>query len=248
MNENTRVAICCYTGDQDRVIANFEMYQHHKCPIVVISPKDAKAWESPDHDSRFSGLSAYTGQKALDMWREHLKTLLTFPENFFLLHEADSMCLEPKLPDYLYAEPDIFWVNLVDNCIPQQQEFYPEGFPRVAFQPPWFLSRKTITALLAVVDDVTPNLNMLYDYWLVQLAVKAKLQWRGLPGAISYPTAEPFWAGAAWDAVRHRGVTFVHAIKTHDVCTQLRAARRSFLHGGEHWNSTVRNTKTGKRA
>ena len=241
MNEDTRVAVCCYAGDQNQVVTMFDFYLHHDCPVVILSPEDAKVEieQRPDAlgriDNRFGGEKCYIGEKAITRMREHLKILLTFPENFFLIHDADSFCLSTELPGYLYAEPDVVWSNLKFDDIPKQQAFYPKGFPHVSFQPPWFLSRKTIKALLAVADDVTINPNMLFiDYWLVQLAEKAGLPWKGFSDAISYPTAEPFWAGAAWDAVRNRGTTFVHSVKSYEVCSKLVAAHKSFKKDQAH--------------
>ena len=227
MNPNTRVAICCYSGDQHQIKENMDAYKHHECPIVALSPDDAKATVE-GIDNRYGGLREYIGVKAIERMREHLKILLTFPEEHFLIHDADSVCLDAKLPDYLYAEPDVLWMNLVQNDVPQQQAFFPDGFPHIAFHPPWFMSRKTITTLLSVEVDPNPNL-LFIDYWLVQLALKTGLPWKGFTGAVSFPTAETFWAGAAWDAVRYRGVNFVHAVKTRSVLNSLTTARKGFL-------------------
>jgi hypothetical protein len=232
MNEDTRVAVCCYAGDRQQVVNALDIYLHHDCPLVVLSPEDSKV-EIPDVETRFGGERCYIGEKAITRMREHLKILLTFPENFFLIHDADSFCLTPKLPDYLYAEPDLLWTNLKLDDIPQQQAFYPEGFPHIALHPPWFMSRKTIEGLLAVADGVTPNPEMLFiDYWLIQLAIKAGLHWKGFPEAVSFPTYDPFFAGAAWDAVRYRGTTFVHAVKTRETLMCLMHAHK--LYNGDH--------------
>ena len=245
LNPDTRVAICCYSGDQHQVADNLDMFKHHECPIVVLSPIDAPA-QVLGVENRSAGPNEYIGIKCLERMREHLKILLTYRENFFLIHDADSMCLSPQLPDYLYAESDVLWCNLIQNNTPQQQAFFPPDMPRIAFQPPWFMSRKTIETLLSV--DVVPNPDMLMiDYWLVQLAVKAGLKWKGFPGAFSFPTYEPFWFGAAWDAVRYRGATFAHAVKSREVCTTLRAAHKSFLNDGEHWSLPPRQSPRQRR-
>jgi len=33
--------------------------------------------------------------------------------NWVLLNDADSFCLSPELPEYLYREPDTFWCNVL---------------------------------------------------------------------------------------------------------------------------------------
>jgi len=234
LNPDTRVAVCCYAGDQNQVVDMLDIYLHHECPVVILSPEDAQV-EISGVENRFGGERCYIGEKAIIRMRKHLEILLSFPENYFLIHDADSFCLTPIIPKYIYDEPDALWTNIKIDDSPQQQAFYPEGFPHIAFHPPWFLSRKTIEALLAVADDVTPNQNMLFiDYWLIQLAIKAGIKWRGFPNAISFPTYDPFFAGAAWDAVRYRGTTFVHAVKTREICMQLMHANSLFIEDQSH--------------
>ena len=233
LNPDTRVAVCCYAGDRHQVEAMLDIVLHHECPVVILSPEDAAVGiQHPGVENRPAGPNEYTGYKSIARFRQHLEMLLTFPESFFLINDADSFCLTPKLPDYLYAEPGVLWSNIIKNEVPQQQQFFPEGFPHVAFQPPWFLSRSVIKTLLAVAGDVAPNPGILFiDYWLVQLAFKAGLKWRGVPGAFSIPTWEPFWTKVAADAVRHRGATFVHAVKTREVCDILMLSRKQYVAG-----------------
>lgn len=230
MNPNTRVVVCCYAGDRRQVEAMFDFNRHHACPIVVLSPEDsAVEIHHPGVENRAVGPNEYTGYKSLARFRKHLEILLTFPEDFFFINDSDSFCLTPQFPNYIYAEPDLLWTNLKIDDATSQQAFYPEGFPHLAFQPPWFFSRNTIKALLAVADDVTPNPNMLFiDYWLVQLAVAAGVQWKGFPGCISWPMHDPYFARAAWEAVRYHGTTFVHAVKTRELCDYLMDAQRLF--------------------
>ena len=235
INPDTRVAVCCYAGDKHQVESSLDFILHHECPTVILSPRDSPVEIiHPGVENIAAGPNEYTGYKSLARFREHLETLLMFPENHFLIHDSDSFCLTPKLPDYLYAEPDLLWSNLkINDAVATQHKFFPPGFPKIAFQPPWFFSRNTIKALLSAVNDVTPNPNMLFiDYWLVQLALKAEIQWKGFPGAISWPMRNPtethHFARAAWEAVRYHGITYVHAVKTRDVCEFLMDARRLY--------------------
>jgi|SRR6478609_3515041 len=227
MNIDTRVAICCYQGDANQVVSMMDIYRHHECPITILSPEDSPVL-IPGLDCRAGGKRCYIGEDAILRMQRQLRILLDeTPETFFLIHDADSIVLDAKLPGYLYVEPDVLWSNVVIDEIPQQQAFYPEGMPHVAFQPPWFTSRSVIEKLLAT--DVPFNPDMLFiDHWFVQAAIAADVPWKHVEGAISYPTYDPFWAGAAWNAVRYHGTTFVHSVKTNETCDLLRTARKQF--------------------
>ena len=225
---NTRVAICGYQGDAHQVISLLPYHQRHGWPITLLTPTDSPV-HLPGLDCRIGGKRCYIGEDAIRRMQVHLGILLDeTSEDFFLIHDADSVLLDPKIPDYLYAEPGVLWSSLVFNSIPEQQPFYPDGMPRVAFHPPWFISRDVIRKLLATDVPFNPDM-LLIDYWLVQAAIAAGVPWRGFPASISYPTAEPFWAGAAWDAVRHRGSAFIHSVKTPETADLLNTARRLYL-------------------
>jgi len=217
LNPNTRVAVCGYAGDAHQVTAALKMYTHHECPLTILSPEDAKI-EIEGVDCRFGGKRAYIGQDSLDRQRDHLRILMTYPEKYFLINDSDSMCLSPKIPAYLYME-DILWSNLVvDNMEFRQKGYYPDGFPKLAFQPPYFMSRNVIATLLACVegDNITANPMLAFiDHYMVQLAVKANQLWAGFIDGVSYPiSGDRNSARVAWDAVRHRGVVMIHSVKS----------------------------------
>jgi hypothetical protein len=247
MNEDTRVVINCYAGDQWQVVQKLGLFTHHECPVVTFSPEDAKV-EIPGIESRFGGKVGYHGQVSLDRHDRQLEMLLEFPEKYFLFHDSDSICLDPKLPDYLYSEPFHLWSNIVnDNLEFRQVGYYPDGFPKLAFQPPYFLSRETVAKLLAVAKGITqinPALPLIDHYW-VQLAVNAGVSWRGFPdGAshgISIDTArhanppddvlEMYKVGLdlAIDFARNRGGNIFHSIKEASPIQPLLKARRLYL-------------------
>jgi len=217
MNPDTRVAVCCYADDAVYVVENMPLYQHHGCPITVLSPADSPAL-LPVVDCRMGGKRAYIGQDCLDRMRIHLRILIAeHTENHFLIHDSDSVCLSPKLPDFLYDEPDTLWSNLVHNGIPEQQPGFPPGMPHIAFQPPWFMSRKTIKALLDVSEGCTvvnPILPFI-DYWMVEMAIKGGIPWKPLPLAMSAPLSHDIWQANAEGLrqVRDNGFIFLHSIK-----------------------------------
>jgi hypothetical protein len=233
MNHNTRIAICCYNGDQHQVIKALDNYLQHGCPVVVLSPGDAPAEiRYPGIENRFAGKRAYIGQESLDRQREHLKLLLTFPEQFFLVHDADSVCLSANISGYLYEEPDVLWSNLVIDTIPEHVVAYPPGFPNVAFQPPYFLSRKTIEALLATAEGIQANPVMPFiDHYMVQLAVKAGWPYKGFPDGASCSTDPSLPCGIEilGKLVREQGFVFMHSIKRREVLDQLLRDRHAYI-------------------
>ncbi len=218
MNPDTRVAVCCYAADAAYVIEKLPLYLHHECPVTVLSPADSRAdVRYPGIENRFGGKRAYIGQDCLDRMRIHLRMLLDHPESHFLIHDSDSVCLSPKIPDYLYDEPDTLWSNLVHNDLPHQQAGFPEGLPHVAFQPPWFLSRKTISALLDISEGCTvvnPILPFI-DWWMVEMAIKGGLTWKPLLNAMSAPLSHGLADVTAKGIrlAREDNLTFVHSVK-----------------------------------
>jgi hypothetical protein len=233
LNPNTRVAVCGYAGDAHQVTSAMRMFQHHGCPVTVLSPVDAKI-EIPGIDCRFGGMREYIGQLSLDRQREHLRILSTYPEEFFLINDSDSLCLSPKIPQYLYNEPDFLWSNLINDNMPfRQTGYYPEGFPKLAFQPPYFLSKRGLLALLDCVKDenipMNPKLAFI-DHYMVQLAVKANFPWRNFHDGISCPiSGDQNSRRVTWEAVRRKGTVMIHSVKDPKYWEPLEAAYASYL-------------------
>jgi hypothetical protein len=232
MNPDTRTVVCCYAGDQHQVIKALGQYLHHKCPVVILSPEDSKAEiRYPGIENRFGGKRAYIGQESLDRQREHMRLMLTFPEHHFLVHDADSVCLSPEIPGYLYAERGVLWSNVVNDGIPEHQPAYPAGFPHIAFQPPYFMDRETIEGLLAVSEGMKANPTMPFiDHYMVQLALKANWPYRSFRDGISCPIG-PEWPNEfalVRDAVRSRGAIFLHSIKKAETLAILCGDRKEY--------------------
>jgi len=207
-------------------MGNLGLHMHHGCPVTILSPEGAKVEIiHPGVANRFGGLRAYTGIPSLERQRRHLEILLDFPEKYFFINDADSACLTPELPGYLYAEPDLVWsmVATDDDLDP----YLDETLPHVAFQPPYFLSRKTIEAMLASADKVVPDPRLLnIDHYMVQLAYAAGLPWRGLEKAVGghfSTNAEHLAVGI--NAVKNDGYIFIHGAKTQEAWAALIAAR-----------------------
>lgn len=217
MNEDTLVAICAYTGDQHQVINALGQYIHHQCPVVVFSPTNAPAHVVyPGIERRFIGEACYIGGSSLDRQRQHLETLLTYPHKFFLLHDSDSFCLSPKLPDVLYkCSQKTIWSNEVTEPRPHQSPY-----PKLAFQPPYFLSRNVIEQMLRVAGRVgTHPITPYIDWWMLAVSHEAGLHHRSFT-ALEHTarTEEPFTGSDPWETleyrIRYMGSKFMHPIKT----------------------------------
>jgi hypothetical protein len=236
MNEDTRIAVCCHNGDGHLVLQHLGLYLQHGCPLTILSPEDGKVTiDYPGVDSRYGGMRCYKGPISLARQAKHLHLLLEYPENYFLIHDADSISLAPKIPDYLY-ERDCVWSNVYpDDTIEQQAEF-PEGWPHVAFQPPYFLNRKTIERMLAINDQVIPSKIMPFiDFYMLQLTMAAKLEWGSFREGMSGPISVHSGAMAeAVDKVRSRGFLFIHATKNPATTGALIEARRQYLENHNH--------------
>jgi hypothetical protein len=249
MNPDTRVVICCYAGDAHQLY--MPAYLHHGCPVTILSPEDSPVTSilsgAASVDFRSAGKRAYIGQDSLDRQLEHLKLMLTYPENYFLIHDSDSLMLDPKIPDYLYAEPDHVWSNQVFDAIPEHQPFFPHGWPHVAFQPPYFLSRKTVEAMIAVADhpfcQASPCMPFI-DFYMVQLTTVAGLSWRRFNDCISCQiTADPrlseipshlvghYASGLelATRAVRDSGANILHSVKDPGAAKYFLELRQHYL-------------------
>lgn len=172
----------CYQGDAQQVIDMLlALYQHHDCPISIFSPEDSPVL-LPGLDCRASGKHAYFGPDAQDLHLSHLKMLLELPEQFFFANESDSFCLDPIIPEYLYAEPDTFWCNAIPDGGSQP------GTPTRSFQAPWFMSRDVVKRLIAAAPKVFQD-HKWVDLYLVELASAAGVKWSPFKDAVCCPIA-----------------------------------------------------------
>lgn len=247
VNDNTRVVVCCYNGDAHQVVAMMDAYTHHGCPITVMSPSDSAVMLA-GVDNYHCGKRAYIGQDCLDRWVMQLRAMLrTCPENWFLIHDSDSIVLDPLLPDYLY-EHDVLWSNQINNTIQQQQIGFENALiphmPRIAMQPPWFMSRRVIERLLSVADDPRLRCNPVLpfiDFMMVGMAILSETEYRALPFAVSCAISNPNVTDAATlkmlgenrpfiaHQVRHNGLNFIHSVKDGETCKLLLDARKEYL-------------------
>lgn len=250
MNPNTRVAVHCYAGDGRQVSEMLAHHQTHECPITILSPEDSKV-EMPDVDCRFGGKQESIGPLSVARQREHMKILLSYPENHFLMNDADSLCLSPQIPPYLYAEPDVVWSNVVWIESPDERTACDHrNLPYLAFQPPYFLSRWTIEKLLSVQVPYRGAFDGFIDHFMMQTAVGGGIVWKGFHGGISSALSlnNPEFE-RSFVKVRHTGAVFVHGVKTPRFWRPLVEAHKAWVadHRAavDHRSADQRNTTQG---
>jgi hypothetical protein len=225
-NPSTLVAVCGYAGDSNQVRALLPYMLHHQCPVVVLSPKDAPILSKhvatrPELTYLQGGLKGYIGQVSLDRQVEHLKLLLTFPHEYFLVNDSDSVVLTPHLPRYLYKEPNVVWSNIVSDEMHPRDPGY--SFPRLAFQPPYFLNRKSVQALVDAAPKVETNPRTPFiDWCMMAWSVAAGLAYKGFPdGASCGTTGNSEGLELMSNLVRNHGRVFIHSVKEHRVIQRL---------------------------
>jgi len=186
MNPSTLIAIFGYgpsnvrptswdykhEGDVERIRMLLPYYEHHKCPVVILSPSDAPITELGPHICRQAGKRAYIGQESLDRQRLHLRILLEYPFEHYLLNDSDSCCFTPEIPKFLYEEPDTFWSNQITEPRPHESIY-----PKIACHPPYFLSRETMQKMLSVADRVFADpITPFIDHFMLQLVCESGVQ------------------------------------------------------------------------
>jgi hypothetical protein len=187
-NPRTLISIHCWAGDKENVEWSLPVHLRHKRPILVLSPEDSPVEiDDPMVECASAGERAYYGQKSLDRQRKHLEYLLTQPYDYFLMNDADSMCLSPVIPQYLYLPEnrEVLWSNEVGDW-----RDHPSPYPKVALQPPYFCHRSVIEKMLTVADldavrahSVTPYI----DWYMLALAEEAGVTHRSFPDGASFP-------------------------------------------------------------
>jgi hypothetical protein len=249
MNNNTRISVHCYEGDAHQIADAKQLYLHHECPVTVISPTDSPAAPIEGLEMRNAGQRdgsveermvdgairvVTSGPIANQRQIEQMKLLLTYPEDFFLMNDADSFCLSPQIPKYVYDRSDIIWCNYVHDPLPANQPgyaSYPKKFPHAAMQPPYFLTRRSIERLIAVADQVVPNKVMPWiDHFMLQLAWAANVEpKRFLDSVASDVDRYPENLEPTLRLIRNQGCVFVHSSKSPKTWQPMIEAHNQYL-------------------
>lgn len=239
LNSDTCVVVCGYAGDAHQIEQAMPWYVHHECPVVVMSPTDAPITTSYQTGVVFrsAGKKGWIGRHTLERQRDYFRMMLEYPFGHFLMHDADSVCLAPKLPKYLYESPDTFWSNEVTDTNPG-----PSHLPKLAFQPPYFTSRKVIEKLVVakeaesyygdygpMPEQKLPIPTNCIDHFLLQLVYGAGVPHISFPHGASFETNSEHGIQTMRGLVREHGRIFLHSVKTRPVLDQLLADRAIYL-------------------
>jgi hypothetical protein len=233
MNEGTLIVISGYDGDAHQIETFLPAYEHHKRPILCLSPVDAPIRKLGPHGCRSAGKRAYVGQLSLDRQLAHMKECLSLPFDFYLMNDSDSFCISPEIPRYLYQNPDIFWSNEVldhrvrgepdenGNIVPMD---YHVGYPLIAMQPPYFVSRPILEKMVRAGRTIEPDgLTPFIDWYMVQCVYGAGVAHQKFHDCACFGTVPQENADLMVKLVRE-GANMVHAIKTKETFERIQQA------------------------
>lgn len=236
MNENMLVAVSAYAGDKHQVENALPQYLHHGVPVVVFSPEDQpiKSVSCPEVECRQAGLAGWIGPHTLERQVLFFKLLVDYPQDWFLFNDADSVCLAPQLPEYVFGSTSLFCCNLVTDTNPG-----PSLLPKLACQPPFFFHRKVLLQMIEGArrgpatsfhgPPVNPDgwpmpfpTNCI-DHFLLQIAHSGEVIYRSFLDGASFETGSEVGRNTMTELAR-QGFCFLHSIKTKDVLDQVVAA------------------------
>lgn len=229
IDRSTIIAVCCYEGDADRVNAMMSVHTRSGHPVIILSPEDSQV-KVKGHLSLHGGKRAYIGEDSLQRQLRYFEILLSYPHKFFLLNDSDSMMLSAEVPEKLYNESEnVIWSNEVVEPRPHESPY-----PKLAFQPPYFLTRESIQKMLDVAPRVhTHPITPYVDWYMNALSFEAGLKHRPFTD-LEHPSQslKPFRYGTPWDQLEYRikytGTNFVHPIKTQQQISLCRNSRRYY--------------------
>jgi hypothetical protein len=139
VKDSTLIAVLCYDGDADQVEHQLPSYTHHGSRVLLLSPQDAPvSLPHPQVTCISAGLSGWKGKHVAYKLMDHWEIMLERAEDWFLVHEPDSVCLSPELPEEIYERDDLLWSMALGE--PNQ--------PGVNYNAPWFGHRKVFERML----------------------------------------------------------------------------------------------------
>jgi hypothetical protein len=240
-NADTLVAVSGYAGDKHQIENNLPYYLHHACPVLILSPADAPITSVADSrvHCQWAGEKGWIGPQTLRRHRKFLEMLLTFPHKYFLLHDADSVCLSQILPRYLYQNPDMLWSNEVLDTNPS-----PSLLPKIALQPPYFFSRSVLQGILAHADNLPtsytgtspegwtlPFPTQCIDHYFLQLACGSGFPHFNFHSGASFETTSVHGLETMAELVRVHGRDMIHQVKSKEVLDRLVMEHARYVRG-----------------
>lgn len=224
---NVLVTVHGYFGDQHQIRHGLHVNEAHGCPIVIFSPIDSPITKMGPHICRAVGKRAYIGPLSLERQRLHLKAMLEYPFEYFLANDSDSYCLAPQIPKYLFEE-DVLWSNEVSDMM-HHRDMTKYKWPRLAFQPPYFMSRSIVERLVEAAptvecDPQTPFI----DWCMMSWAIAGDIPHKNFRDGISCPSTTSDGFNLMRRMVRIEGKVMVHSVKHHAVLHRLQEERKFF--------------------
>ena len=230
------VAISGYSGDQHQIENNWDCIAHHKAPVLILSPIDAPITKLHDAKCFSVGKKGWIGPHTLQRHVRFLRKLMEEQADFYLFHDADSICLSPELPKYLFNTPDVHWSNEVFDTNPS-----PSLLPKLAFQPPYFFSKGVLQSLIRSAATPAQSFTVLtaqgsmplptecIDHFEMQIVYSAGLRHSTFPDGASFETMSEHGLNTMSEHVRALGKIFIHQVKTKPVLDRLTADRSIYL-------------------
>lgn len=238
MNEDTLISVHCYAGDADLVRRALPIHMAHGRPVVVMSPVDSSVTVYGIGVSCVSsGKRAYIGADSWTRQHEHMKLLLSYPAEYFLLNDADSFCVSAKIPDGYYARAEgAIWAGIIEESRPHRSPY-----PKLALHPPYFLSRDSMHRMLVAsarvsIPQETPYIDHAMLAWACEaglsLHAHAELQ-HDSPVTFSSDTPPEVRCWQELDhRIRHTGMVMMHPIKTQEQLQLCVGARKFYERNG----------------
>ncbi|MCK9587773.1 MAG: hypothetical protein M0Q93_00235 [Terrimicrobiaceae bacterium] len=237
-NRKTLVSVHGYAGDQQQVWDLLPVFEHHRCPVIILSPEDSHIENVKGHICRFAGKRAYVGQDSWDRQHLQLKVLLEYDFDWYLLNDSDSFIISPQIPDYLFESKDVVWSNEVkDFRVPGTTSHgvdwpmdYHAGYSLIAMQPPYFLSRVTLEKLVVASEGlVACPTTPFIDWWFLPACKKAGLVHAPFRNGASCETITQNGVSAMANAVSNEKAVCLHSIKSLEIRKMLVQAYKKTL-------------------
>jgi len=155
LNPDTLIVVHCYSDDLVRVQNFLPVFTHHERPILLLSPEDAPVTlEHTGIAYASAGGKGWKGPQTIHRQVAHWRLALEYEPyaHWFLLNDSDSMCLDPQLPDYLYADPNMVWANVLCHENEHQEDDHPN------LNPPYFMSRHVLQQLLDKAEEIREDI------------------------------------------------------------------------------------------
>ena len=194
-------------GAQWTYSRHLPFWQAHNCPMLTFCPVDDKivgpekivAWGAKGHHDSW----------ALDRFKYLLKLLTTYPYDYFMINEYDSMCMCGPLPEFLY-DRDALWCNLFHDSGTQ--------FLGTSFcHPPLFMSKKILCQIVETGEKYPQHSeHHFWDRWIGLMCELGKIPIAGYDHwGFAWNTIEPHLIPQARQAALD-GALFFHGVKTED--------------------------------